>query len=256
MKKFLKWSLIVLFLLILFVIGFGWSIHEPRPDSNPGAEADALARKMLQAVHKQKWDSTRYVYWNFANRNEYLWDKQRNYVRIKSGTSVVLLHTKSLEALAFDSGDRVRDKTEINDLKESAWANFCNDSFWFNAPVKAFDPGTSRSIVELEDGRKGLMVAYESGGVTPGDAYVWLLDENGLPKSWKMWVSIIPIGGLEFTWENWTEIGEGAKISQLHKNALISIPVTDIKGGIDHKMLGYPNDPFQELHSHLSEQKQ
>ncbi|MEZ4952350.1 MAG: hypothetical protein R2825_02080 [Saprospiraceae bacterium] len=35
---------------------------------------------------------------------------------------------------------------------------------------------------------------YKTGGVTPSDSYVWLLDENGQPTAWKMWVSITSIG--------------------------------------------------------------
>ena len=30
------------------------------------------------------------------------------------------------------------------------------------------------------------MVTYTKGGTTPGDTYVWLFDEKGNPKSFKM----------------------------------------------------------------------
>ena len=93
---------------------------------------------------------------------------------------------------------------------------FNNDSFWLAAPFKAFDPGTERSIVNLKDGRKGLMVTYTSGGTTPGDTYVWILDENDRPTAIKMWVQILPLGGMEFTWENILTLPSGALIAQDH----------------------------------------
>jgi hypothetical protein len=49
------------------------------------------------------------------------------------------------------------------------------------------DEGTTRSLVKNEDKTNGLLVSYASGGVTPGDAYLWKLDANGLPQSYKMW---------------------------------------------------------------------
>ena len=99
---------------------------------------------------------------------------------------------------------------------QTAWSLFANDSFWLVAPYKIRDSGTSRKVIILENGEKGLLVTYSSGGVTPGDSYLWILDEDGRPKSWKMWVKIIPVGGLEFTWENWQQQG-GAWFAPIHK---------------------------------------
>jgi hypothetical protein len=45
-----------------------------------------------------------------------------------------------------------------------------------------------------------------------------------------MWVSIIPIGGLEATWEDWKEF-EGAMLATSHKLGPVEIPVGNIKTG-------------------------
>jgi hypothetical protein len=31
---------------------------------------------------------------------------------------------------------------------------------------------------------------------------LYLVDENYIPKAWRMWVSIIPVGGIETSWED------------------------------------------------------
>jgi hypothetical protein len=93
--------------------------------------------------------------------------------------------------------------------------------------MKVFDPGTRRGIVILEDGSEGLLVSYTSGGVTPGDHYLWILEASGLPKAWRMWVNIIPIGGLEFGWTDWTA-PEGPRIARNHPSALFGVPIKDL----------------------------
>jgi len=244
MKKILKWLGILLLLFILALVGLGIMANESKPTGIPSAEADAMAKKMLQAVDKTAWDTTGIVQWTFRGKNNYLWDKTRNFVQFTWENNKVLLHTKSVTGKAFQDEKEVTGEV-ANELVQTAWKNFCNDSWWLNAPVKAFDIGTSRSLVKMKDGREGLMVSYNSGGVTPGDAYVWFLDDTGMPTSYKMWVSIIPIGGLEFTWQDWATLPTGAKIAQDHKNKLLEIPIENVKAGIDLAGFGLSEDPFK-----------
>ena len=115
-------------------------------------------------------------------------------------------------------------------MVDTSWDFFNNDSFWLCAPYKVFDPGTARSIVTLNDGRKGLKITYTSGGTTPGDSYVWILDDNYTPIAVKMWVSILPIGGIEFTWENYIYLSSGAMIAQDHwLYGAVNIDITNVQ---------------------------
>ena len=246
MKKFLKWFIILLVVLIAIVAIVGFLFHESKPEGKPSPQADAVAQKMMAAVDQAAWDTTAILSWDFAGRQQYLWDKERNFVKVMWGEHTVFLHTKSVTGKAFKNGVALSSDA-ANNAVQMAWRHFCNDSFWINAVVKAFDPGTSRSMVKTKDGKDAMMVSYASGGVTPGDAYAWILDENGLPTSYKMWVSIIPIGGVEFTWENWITLDTGAKISTLHKSAVFDLEMRDVKGAASLEAYGLTEDPFVML---------
>ena len=243
MKKILKWILILLVILFVIFGIVGFLLNESKPEGVPSPEADAVAEKMMAAVDKAAWDTTAIISWDFAGRQQYLWDKERHFVKVMWGEKMVLLHTKSVTGKAFQNGVEVAGE-EANKLVQMAWRHFCNDSFWLNAVVKAFDPGTSRSLVKTEDGTDAMMVSYESGGVTPGDSYAWILDENGLPTSYKMWVKIIPIGGVAFTWDNWVTLDTGAKIATLHKSAVFDLEIRDVKGAANLEAYGLEDDPF------------
>ncbi|MGB6036872.1 MAG: hypothetical protein WBG42_11440, partial [Cryomorphaceae bacterium] len=77
-------------------------------------------------------------------------------------------------------------------------------------------------------------------------AYLWILDENYLPTSYKMWVSIIPIGGVEATWENWVEKG-GAMISTSHKMGPLEIPIGNLEVGNSPEDFDLAKDYFTSL---------
>jgi len=246
MKKFLKWFLVIILFLLIVIVIIGFVLHEPKPTANESFQADQVANQMMAAVNKPAWDTTAIISWDFAGRQQYLWDKDRNFVKVTWGENIVLLHTKSLTGKSFVNGVEVTGD-ENHKLVRQAWKHFCNDSFWLNAVVKVFDPGTSRSMVETEDGVEAMMVTYSSGGVTPGDSYAWVVDENGLPTSYKMWVGMIPIGGVEFTWENWVTLSTGAKISTLHKSAVFDLKIQDLKGAASLAEFGLTKDPFEGL---------
>jgi hypothetical protein len=69
------------------------------------------------------------------------------------------------------------------------------------------------SIV-MQDNQEALMITYASGGSTPG-----ILCVVRRPKlhTWRMWVSIIPVGGLETTWEDWKTFQNNLKLQQTIK---------------------------------------
>ena len=81
-------------------------------------------------------------------------------------------------------------------------------------------------------------MSYSSGGVTPGDSYLWFLDENYVPTHFKMWVKVIPIGGILATWENWMKTSSGISIATKHKLGPLNIEIENLKMGSDFKELG------------------
>ena len=210
-----------------------------------GPAAEQLAHKMLRAININAWDSTTYVHWTFKGMHTYLWDKKRHLAKVTWDDYEVLLDINAIGGLA-KKGDQVLSAVEAKAVIRKAWEYWCNDSFWLNAPAKIMDAGTKRSIVMLE-GKEALLVSYESGGVTPGDSYLWMLDENGLPTSYKMWVKIIPVGGVEFTWEKWETLSTGAKIATFHDGGLLNLDISDLNAGNSLQAMNLSVDPFAAI---------
>ena len=223
---------ILSFLVISFLVLY-LALNEELPQGSPGPEADEFAAKILKRVQHENYESTDVIQWTFRNKNNYFWKKDEGVVEVKWDKVFVKLNTsKPAQSLVFDQ------QTEITgDQKDpyiqKALKNFNNDSFWIVAPHKLFDSGTTRKLVTLENGQKALLVTYSSGGSTPGDSYLWNVDQSYLPVSYKMWVSILPIGGLEATWENWKTTASGILVPQKHQILGIDIPMSNIKAWRD-----------------------
>lgn len=245
MWRVVKWiGIIVAFLIgALFIVGI--ISNKPKPTGELGPKAEALANKMLKAIDAEAWDSTRYVGWTFRGSNHYAWDRENDLIDVQWANHRVLLHSQTREGIAW-TDDNQLDGPDAEKLVQTGVSYFFNDSFWLLAFTKLFDPGTERSVVSLKDGTDGLMITYKTGGVTPGDSYLWIMDKDGKPKSWRMWVNVLPIGGLEFTWENWKQLPTGAWVAQDHKNKLANVGITNIRGGMTINELELNHDPFAE----------
>ena len=229
MKKLFRILAVSFLVIIIGLFAFYLIKNESLPEGESGPEADRMALNMMSSLNKTAWDSTHQVSWTFKGIHHYEWNRVENAVLVKWSGNEVLLHPDQGTGEILNSkAEKLRPETE-DKLIAQAYDFFNNDSFWLYAPFKAFDPGTARSIVTLNDGRTGLKITYASGGSTPGDSYVWILDENNKPTSVKMWVSILPLGGMEFTWENYMELASGALIAQDHVlyNG-VNIRLTDI----------------------------
>ena len=120
-------------------------------------------------------------------------------------------------------------KTENSEALQKATDFFNNDSFWLIAPHKVFEDGIERRIVKYKE-KDALLITYTSGGSTPGDSYLWILDENNLPIAYKMWVSIIPTGGMEATWEGWITTASGTKLPSTHILSIGELSMGEVKG--------------------------
>ena len=245
---------ILLSAITLLMIGTAvtWLIvDEALPRGEQHADADSLARRIMRAVATEEWDDVRAVRWTFAGRRSHLWDRDRDMLRVQFDEYEVYLNLSAGEGIAqgvaMSDGRRVSEVQRENELLATAREYWINDSFWLNPFTKLFDPGVTREIVRRSDGNDDLLVHFGRGGETPGDSYLISCDKNGLPTRWKMWVSLIPIGGLEATWEKWQRLPGGAKIAQQHRIAFLDLELTDIAGAPSTADLLPGGDPFVPL---------
>jgi len=241
-----KWILSILGVIVFAALAFAaylWYTDTPKPEGVQGPKAEAMTDLMFDAINKEAWDTLRYIRWTFPGDRNYVWDKKDHQVTVSWDDTKVYLNTKTQKGKVFHDEELIEDLGQK--LAQDAWSKFCNDSWWLNPMVKARDAGTTRSIVTLEDGREGLMIEYASGGVTPGDAYVYILDKNGLPSSYLMWVQIIPVGGVEFSFSEWKTLVGGSKIVQSYSSKM-DLKLTDIKAGNALGDLGLEEDYFEK----------
>jgi len=244
-KKIVKWLLILL--VLIFIGGFVAVklMSEDRPAVVQGADADAVAKDMLAALNGPAWDTLHYLRWEFVRNHKYLWDKKENNAVIEWEGNKVVLDLDQVDGIAFVDDVKVEGDAAAN-LIQQAWAHWCNDSFWMFAPFKVFDPGTTRTVVETGSDQTGLMITYESGGVTPGDSYLWLLGDDNVPTGYKMW-TFIPIKGMHMTWDGWTALDGGSKIATVHESKLLSFEMKNVAEGSSPSELGYPNNIFEGI---------
>ncbi|QTE22620.1 hypothetical protein [Polaribacter cellanae] len=227
MRQFFKFLGVIILLLIVAGTIFYFIKNEELPKGKQGKEADALAIKMFNAINNDAFENTEVIEWSFRDVHHYKWLKQENIVHVSWANNKVILNTKYPKKSTI-----FVDKKETNnpEIIKKATEFFNNDSFWLIAPYKIFDVGTERRIVNYE-GKDALLITYSSGGSTPGDSYLWILDENYLPVSFKMWVKIIPIGGISATWNPLKTTESGIKLPTSHTLSLfgLEIPLENVK---------------------------
>jgi|GEM_PF-195902 len=249
MRRVMRILKIALGLLLIGIVAGAVALvvlDEPRPKGTPGPEAEAMAEAIMTAAGVDAWNrEVGAIEWDFGGRRDHLWDRQRHLVRVRWPGHVALLDLNSEAAHVTKDGEVLSGEARAA-VRETAYCAWLNDSFWLNPLAKLKDEGTTRSLVKTEDGEKGLLISYADGGVTPGDAYLWLLGQDGLPRAWRMWVSIIPIGGLEATWQNYQTLPGGAKVATLHEGPL-KLELTGIKSAKSLSELHPGADPFAPL---------
>ena len=205
MKKILKIVGLLITVTMVAIILYCFAKNESLPSGTPGKEADELAEKMMLSINKKAFDNTEILKWSFKGKHHYEWKKQEGLVNVSWENASV---TVNLNDYSKSIGESPK-------LIETAIKFFNNDSFWLIAPYKVFDQGVERSIVKI-DGKDALLVKYTSGGTTPGDSYLWILDENYTPVYFKMWTQIIPIGGISATWNDLITTDSGIKLPKSH----------------------------------------
>jgi hypothetical protein len=224
-RNFLKRTLIVLLILAATLVVSVKLLSEPLPTGLTGPQADALAMKIEQTLGKSAYDNLSQIKFSFRNHH-YNWLKMENKVIVTWDEYTVHLdlnNTSVSEVLPSNLSVEAKSK-----LVRQATAFFYNDSYWLVAPFKFFDPGVERRLVKLDEAADALLITHTSGGVTPGDSYLWIVDQNGRPTSFKLWVSIIPIKGISASWEGWT-MASCVQFSTQHKLGPLAIEITGLE---------------------------
>ncbi|MHA7059148.1 hypothetical protein ACWGOQ_0018115 [Aquimarina sp. M1] len=220
-------SLLVIVIFLVTILYF--SLDKEIPEGTPGAAADNFALQIQNAVQHDKYLNTDFVQWTFRKKNHYLWNKKSGKVQIKWNDYEANLDLQNHQNSTITKNGQPINSSKKETLLDKALSDFNNDSFWIVAPHKLFDQGVTRKLVDLENGDQGLLITYSSGGTTPGDSYLWKVDENYLPIAFRMWVSILPVGGIQASCENWKTTESGAYLAQEHKLLGFGVPIDNLR---------------------------
>jgi hypothetical protein len=224
MRRTIKKIIIALIVISLgLVLVIQW-LSKPLPESFTGLEADQFARDVQEALNITGYEALGEIQFSFRDHH-YLWNKTEERVLVSWEDYQVDLILSEIENSKILQGGKESNRA---DLIEKAKASFYNDSYWLVAPFKFFDPGVVRSLVETDNGSKALLITHTSGGVTPGDSYLWYFDEKLVPTHFELWVSIIPIKGVSATWSSWVS-KQGVLFSTFHKLGPLEITIGDLK---------------------------
>lgn len=231
MKKIVKIGvgLLVFFTLpsILFFSFIYFKYNEPLPNAKYDDSTQLMVDTIKSFINYEHFSKTDYVSWTFKKRHHFKWYKNKSICVVYWKNIKVKLDLNNQKNSLVYINENLIDNSESKTYIKKAIKLFNNDSFWLVAPFKIEDEGTVLKTTVI-DNKKALMVTYTKGGTTPGDTYVWLFDEKGNPKSFKMWVDLIPIGGLEASWNDWILTDSKIKLPTVHKIGPLELQIDQI----------------------------
>jgi hypothetical protein len=218
------WRFVIKAALSLCVVLFlaaCWA-HQPRPKLEDGVKADALARRVMSAVGADAWRQLHRMVFTFRGQR-YDWKMSHQSVQVGLDSEQVILDLRAQTCARKADGEAI----EADECR-AHFSRWNNDSFWLHPFGKFFDPGAERSVCDIEeDGRTEpwLCVRFGAGGSTPGDLYAIQVGADGRPSAWRMWVKILPVGGVYTRWSNWKELPGGAWFAGLRELGVYTIPL-------------------------------
>lgn len=192
------------------------------PSGKPGPQAEELTDKMLEAAGYQNWQKTSAVSFTFRNGDKIFWDKNRGLIRVQWDENKVLLRKSDFKAIATSEGKPVA-SDEKGEFIEDAWSKFTNHTFWLSPMFHVRSPG---SVREYADGN--LILKFKSGGVTPGDTYLFVPDDQNRIKEMRMWVSIIPVKGATAEFKNYVTTETGVPVALDHELSMLNVTLRDL----------------------------
>ena len=201
-------------------------LSEPLPRGQAGPEAEALASKIEKAIGFEAWrKQTAAIEFIFVKRNSHHFrDLRRDLVEVRTGNTRVLYSNKDRSKfLAFQNGEKLEGQAARKAVYQ-AISYHTNDLFWMNPWSMLRAPGTTRQLV----GKQALLLSFKSGGVTPGDSYLIVTDENGLPTRIQMWASVLPLDGMEWSCEDWFQSETGVMLNRYYAG-LKDVKLKDVK---------------------------
>ncbi|MBR30308.1 MAG: hypothetical protein CMN77_03280 [Spirochaetaceae bacterium] len=279
-KKTLTYITILVSLLVTAGIWIGISITRDLPSATPGPAAERKTALVEDFTGLKAWKETDAISFRFnpAHR-KHLFDRNRRLVRVQflnnessddksaspnpdgnegkasesgtlqsNGEVTVLLQLDSKKGLVFENGK------ELSGSDKGAWLQkayeaHINDLFWLNPFSALRAPGAVRRLTDDQ----GLLITYETGGVTPGDSYLIYADARGKPQRWLLWTQAIPARGIEFTFEDWKEFENGLRISQKRASFLRNVELDEIE--IYPDFPGQRPDPFAPLLERIAKEE-
>lgn len=213
--------------LICAVLMLSFGACRSIPPGAPGDEAEALAQKMLAAVGYDAWlNKTAAVSWTFRGKHKHLWDRKRGYVQVEWEDHRVLFNKNTMRGVVYVGGRRVTDATHVAADIAKANSYFVNDAFWLNPLFHIRSPGVKLSVVQPGS----LRVDFTSGGVTPGDTYVFHTNADGMVTEMQLWVDVVPaiFDGSAATFENYATSETGVTTARKY-DYLVTITVDGVE---------------------------
>lgn len=198
-----------------------------------------------QRIGRAAWDRLGAVSFYFVpGGRAHFVDLKRGFIEVQfaqSSNQFLVQFAKDGRGIVYKNKKPVTGQ-EASDLIAQAYKYNINDMFWLNPFVQMRAPGAVARVT----GQGELVVHYPEGGVTPGDTYVIQFGPDGLPASWKLWVSVLPLKGMQFSFEDWQEIAPGVRVSLMHRSFFKDVEIREVRAfGV------YPErenqDRFKEL---------
>lgn len=207
-------------LLFALIIGFTVSCTSPNANTeqtvatetpkevNPPADgfnrasSDEKAMKIADEVMEKmggraRWDSTRYLAWNFFGRRVLVWDKHENRVRIDmvDGSMSAVLDMDNNTGKVSLNGVEQTEADSVSKYLDRAKSIWINDSYWLVMPYKLKDSGVTLKYVREDTTQNGAMadilqLTFEEVGKTPDNKYEVFVDKNSsLVSQWSYYPS-------------------------------------------------------------------